>query len=54
MKAFTFYKMSADQNDAFGLCRLGDCSYNGIGTKQNYELAFKYYQKSAHMNYAEA
>ena len=45
--AFKYAKMSADQNNAYGLNSAGYCYENGEGVQENKSMGFKYYKMSA-------
>jgi TPR repeat protein len=46
--------MSAEQGDEIAKNNLGLLYLNGLGVKENYTLAFYWFQKSAEEKYAEA
>lgn len=46
VKAFEWYKASADQGNPYALEKLGNCYYNGTGTVQDYKRAFELFLKS--------
>ncbi|MBQ8870892.1 MAG: sel1 repeat family protein [Alphaproteobacteria bacterium] len=46
-KAFQFYEMAANQNNAIALNNLGSLYFNGIGTEINYQKAAELFFKAA-------
>jgi len=53
-KAFKYWKMSADQEDALSQLNIGIMYEEGRGVKENSMEAFKYYKMSADNGRAEA
>lgn len=46
-ETFRLYKLCSDQGNINGLKRLAGCYFDGLGVKQNYQTAFKYYLRAA-------
>ena len=53
-QAFKYFKLAADQKDAFAQFNLGCCYENGRGTEKDESQAFKYYKLAADQNHADA
>src|SRR6266480_4565783 len=54
IKAFEYYKMSAEKEYLIAQYQLGFCYNNGIGTEVNKEKAFEFYKKAADDGYLDA
>src|SRR5256885_725545 len=54
VKAFEWYKKSAEQGFSNAQCNLGVCYANGIGVKKDEVKAFEWYKKSAEQGFSNA
>lgn len=53
-KAYSLYKLSAEQDNAYGQCRLAWCYYFGLGVSRNYDVAVIWFQKAAKQGLSHA
>ena len=55
VKAFEYYKLAAESShDPSTLYTLGNCYFNGEGTRQDFGQAFKHYKLAAELGHSEA
>ena len=53
-QAVKYYRLAADQGNAYAQCDLGVCYKRGCGVPQDYAQAVKYYRLAADQGYANA